>query len=503
MRRTPAVRKCVDAAFPRRRHVRWTMTSQQILNGVRAGTVFGMIECDIRVPEELRAHFAEMQPVFKNISLIREDLGPFMRRYAEEHDIMKTPRRMLVGSYCGDKILLATPLLRWYLDHGLEVLHVYQVIEYDPIPSFRRFGDAVSKARREGDVHQDKTIIADTMKLLGNSGYGKTITNVDRHRDVSYCTEKAASLLVNDKRFRQLDIVVDDAYEIELNKKTVKYTLPVHVGFFVLQYAKMRMLQFYYDFIIRYVERPLFEYCEMDTDSAYLALVGESVDDLVTPALREHYFRHRSEWLPSECCDDHRTDYVRCRLANRPWVGDEACCKARRAFDKRTPGRHRVDILPDLMRSYNNTPHRMIGMAPSQVIAQNQEQVWQRLYGHDGKGVPKLHVSDRVRVSKYKRTFEKGYETNWSEELFTIHEVHPSDPPVYRLRDDLGEVLEGTFYELELQKVTVTFDKVYRVEAVLKRRTVGRRKEALVKWFGYSSYFNSWIDARGLVNYKA
>ena len=124
MRRTPAVRKCVDAAFPRRRHVQWTMTSQQILNGVRAGTVFGMIECDVRVPEALRAHFAEMQPVFKNIGMQREDLGPFMRRYAEEHDIMKTPRRMLVGSYCGDKILLATPLLRWYLDQGLEVLHV-------------------------------------------------------------------------------------------------------------------------------------------------------------------------------------------------------------------------------------------------------------------------------------------------------------------------------------------------------------------------------------------
>ena len=343
MRRTPAVRKCVDAAFPRRRHVQWTMTSQQILNGVRAGTVFGMIECDVRVPEALRAHFAEMQPVFKNIGMQREDLGPFMRRYAEEHDIMKTPRRMLVGSYCGDKILLATPLLRWYLDHGLEVLHVYQVVEYDPVPCFRRFGDAVSKARREGDVHRDRTIIADTMKLLGNSGYGKTITNVDRHRDVSYCTEKAASLLVNDKRFRQLDMVVDDAYEIELNKKTVKYTLPVHVGFFVLQYAKLRMLQFYYDFIVRYVERPLFEYCEMDTDSAYLALAAESVDDLVTPTLRAHYFRHRSEWLPSECCDDHRNDYVRCRLANRPWVGDEACCKARRAFDKRTPGLFKVE----------------------------------------------------------------------------------------------------------------------------------------------------------------
>ena len=140
MRRDPVVKRCLDAAFPRRRrHVRWTMTTQQILSGVRTGTVFGMIECDIRVPEELREYFAEMQPVFKNIRLIREDLGPFMRQYAETHNIMTIPRRMLVGSYYGDKILLATPLLRWYLDHGLEVLHIYKVIEYDSVfPSVRR-----------------------------------------------------------------------------------------------------------------------------------------------------------------------------------------------------------------------------------------------------------------------------------------------------------------------------------------------------------------------------
>ena len=100
-----------------------------------------MIECDICVPEELREHFAEMQPVFKNIRLTREDLGPFMRRYAEEHNIMTTPRRMLVGSYRGDKILLATPLLRWYLDHGLEVtarLPGHRIRSDSVLPTVRR-----------------------------------------------------------------------------------------------------------------------------------------------------------------------------------------------------------------------------------------------------------------------------------------------------------------------------------------------------------------------------
>ena len=170
---------------------------------------------------------------------------------------------------------------------------------------------------------------------------------MDRHRDVNYCTENAASLMVNDRRFRQLHVVVDDPYEIEMKKKTVTYTMSIHVGFFVLQYAKMRMLQFYYEFIIRYLERPHFQYCEMDTDSAYLALAGESVDDLVTSELREHYFRHRSEWLPSECCDEHQNEYVRCRLADRLWVGDEACCKARKAYDKRTPGLFKVEWSGD------------------------------------------------------------------------------------------------------------------------------------------------------------
>ena len=156
MRKDAAVKRCLDAAFPRRRHAKWKMTQQQILTDVRTGTLFGMIECDVRVPEELRAHFAEMQPVFKNVNMTRDDLGPFMRRYAEDHDIMTRPRRMLVGSFRGDKMLLATPLLRWYLDHGLEVTLVYQVIEYEPNPCIRRFGDAVSTARREGDVLRAK-----------------------------------------------------------------------------------------------------------------------------------------------------------------------------------------------------------------------------------------------------------------------------------------------------------------------------------------------------------
>ena len=323
------------------------MTQNEILAAVIDGTLFGMIECDIHVPPELRPYFSEMQPIFKNAKVSRDDIGPYMRQYAEENDIMSAPRRMLVGSFHGIKLLLITPLLKWYLEHGLVVDHVYEIVEYERNACFQHFGESVSEARRAGDTDPNKAIIADTMKLLGNSAYGKTVTNVDRHRDTKYCTEVNTSQFINSNRFRQLDVITEDTYEVALNKSVVRYNLPLHIGSFVYQYAKLRMLQFYYDFIDRYVDRSLFQYCEMDTDSAYIALAGESIDDLVRPELREHFFQHRSEWLPAECCDEHKGDYVETRLAGRTWTATESCCLARKAFDKRTPGLFKVEWCGD------------------------------------------------------------------------------------------------------------------------------------------------------------
>ena len=212
------------------RRQKWKTTQQQIITAVVDGTLFGMVVCDIRVPSELRAHFAEMQPIYKNTMVTRDDIGPSMQQYAIDHDIMSTPRRKLVASYYGDKILLITPLLKWYLEHGLVVDHVYEIVEYERNACFQHFGESVSEARRAGDTDPNKAIIADTMKLLGNSAYGKTVTNVDRHRDTKYCTEVNTSQFINSNRFRQLDVITEDTYEVALNKSVVRYNLPLHIG---------------------------------------------------------------------------------------------------------------------------------------------------------------------------------------------------------------------------------------------------------------------------------
>ena len=109
-----------------------------------------------------------MCPIFKNTEISRDDIGEYMQTFAEEQNIMPQPRRSLIGSYFGEKILLATPLIKWYLAHGLEVTHIYQVVEYTPVPCFKPFGEAVSDARRAGDMDPNKGIIADTMKLVSS-----------------------------------------------------------------------------------------------------------------------------------------------------------------------------------------------------------------------------------------------------------------------------------------------------------------------------------------------
>ena len=133
-------------------------------------------------------------------------------------------------------------------------------------------------------------------------------------------------------------------------------------------------------------------------------------------------------------------------------------------------------------------------MKPSQVTKANEAKVWETLYGNDvDKRVRfQFQVGDRVRISKVKRMFEKSYLPNFTEEMFTIYKRFARQVPVYKLKDDADEILDGIFYEVELQKV-IKEDDVYRVEKVLRKQKRKGVVEYFVKWKGYPDKFNSWV----------
>lgn len=126
--------------------------------------------------------------------------------------------------------------------------------------------------------------------------------------------------------------------------------------------------------------------------------------------------------------------------------------------------------------------------------------LWRNLYfdGHSSnsnlKKLPKFKVGDYVRITKHKHTFQKGYESNWSDEIFIITSVILRSPwVVYTLKDLEDESITGTFYEKELQKVTISPTSEYKIDKIIRYRKSGVRKEALVKWKGYPNKFNSWV----------
>ena len=156
-----------------------------------------------------------------------------------------------------------------------------------------------------------------------------------------------------------------------------------------------------------------------------------------------------------------------------------------------------IEVLQDLVDSYNRSKHRSIQKKPINVTQKNEREVWHTLYGEREKEGPvkyKFEVGDQVRISKMKRIFEKGYLPNFSKEIFTVSQQIPRHPPVYKLKDYDQEELSGTFYNEELQKV-IKEDDVYEVEKILKKRGKGKNREVYVKWLGYPAKFNSWIPA--------
>ena len=76
--------------------------------------------------------------------------------------------------------------------------------------------------------------------------------------------------------------------------------VPLQIGCAVYDYAKLRMLEFYYDCIDKYIDRSDYQYLCMDTDSAYIAFSAENFEDLIKPELKEDYLKNKHKWFPRD-----------------------------------------------------------------------------------------------------------------------------------------------------------------------------------------------------------
>ena len=109
----------------------------------------------------------------------------------------------------------------------------------------------------------------------------------------------------------------------------------------------------------------------------------------------------------------------------------------------------------------------------------------------------KFSIGDNVRISLLKNTFEKGYTSNWSEQIYVIYDIKSSNVHYYYLKDLNGNKIDGMFYEQELLKTNMKDNDLYIIEKIIKKIS----NKCLVKWRGYDDSFNSYVNKNDILKY--
>ena len=274
----------------------------KLIQNVLNGKLFGFFQVDIEVPEQLLDKFSEFSPLFI-LSEVPEDQIP---QHMEDYKINTGRKKIknnkkLLGVMKAEKILLYSPLLKWYLNHGLQVTKIHKYISYTSGRPFKWFPEEVSAARRAADQDKNKRQLGDTAKLKGNSFYGKMIENLEKHMNTKFTTdENLIDKIFRSPYFDDLEEISEGVFEVRQRKRQVTITRPYQCGIAVYQLAKLRMLEFYFNFLDKFCDRRDFELIQMDTDSFYMALSAEEFDEIVRPDLKELYTTEKPKWLVTD-----------------------------------------------------------------------------------------------------------------------------------------------------------------------------------------------------------
>ena len=157
------------------------------------------------------------------------------------------------------------------------------------------------------------------------------------------------------------------------------------------------------------------------------------------------------------------------------------------------------NILSKLIKIYNNRFHSTIKMKSVEVNKSNEKYVKENIYTYDKTTkILRFKIGDLVRISLKRRPiFDKSSSNiKWTEELFKIHSINKSNVITYKIKNLNGEIIEGIFYERELQNTKNT-SQVYIIEKIIRKN----KNKYLVKWRGYSNDFNSWVDKDDIIKY--
>lgn len=363
------------------------------LRQVVDGKVFGFVTVDIAVPKHLMNFYSDYPPFFvttdipndpsiigevnftarsrQTYSIVAsveeqgkfsvlvnndEKVGTFeseevanqfidqLARQNLSKDAASKSFRKLTSVFSANKIMLATDLLQWYIKKfGIEcVSAIHCFDEFTAGEPYSGFVDFCANKRRSGGSYSE------IYKLLLNSFFGKSVQNNEHHATVRYADANEYLKLVIKNTFAGCEIISggekdEDLFEIEMEKRKVKHDVPHHLGFYVYQKSKLRMLEFMYDFLAKYLNRDKYQLMYTDTDSLWIAFAGHDlntvkVEDYPDEKTFQKAWTDNASRTLSECV---KKDYINSPQYLEDYKKFIVCNK----FDEKTPGLFKIEFI--------------------------------------------------------------------------------------------------------------------------------------------------------------
>ena len=208
-------------------------------------------------------------------------------------DLPFLPKRMVVNKtkklICNlqDKkdYVVHINVLKQALGHGLKLMKVHQVIEFDQEECLKEYINLNTELRKNAANDFEK----DFFKLMNNAVFGKTMENVRKHRDIKLVrTDKKRNKLVSEPNYHTMKLIDDNLAIIEMRKVKVKMNKPIYLGLSILDISKITMYEFWYDYVKNKYDIRV-NLCYMDTDSFVINIKTKDFYKYVAMDVKERF----------------------------------------------------------------------------------------------------------------------------------------------------------------------------------------------------------------------
>ena len=245
--------------------------------------------------EQILLIFSNIQQHFSWRELFRES----NERLFVEEGIKTQPWKMLSTSFILQTETLITPLLLSYLQLALFVTEKLHFVEYIPENYSSSLVQLAVDARRQGNESPKPSVVSEAMKLLANYSYG--YQNMDRslHTVTKHLSDEKTHAANSSKQIKNCSKTA-----VDLAKAQCEHKEPIIVRFFFLPYAKLRMLELYYNFSTKFFDVKNFSELKKDTDSLYLALAEKKIENWIWLEMKRVWEQLRSNVLSDRFASD-------------------------------------------------------------------------------------------------------------------------------------------------------------------------------------------------------